>query len=88
MFFDRFLPKLITVKAEEEEEGELVDPQQVLRDQCMDTSHCKSLAEKYQACNNRVRSRKQTAETCVEELFDLLHAVDHCVTADLFNKLK
>lgn len=31
MFFDRFLPKLITVKAEEEEEGELVDPQQVLR---------------------------------------------------------
>ncbi|XP_066257624.1 cytochrome b-c1 complex subunit 6, mitochondrial [Euwallacea similis] len=89
MFFDRFFPKLPTVKAQEdEEEADLVDPQAVLREKCSETSHCKSLAEKYQACNDRVRSRSQTAETCVEELFDLLHAVDHCVTAELFTKLK
>lgn len=32
MFFDRFFPKLLTVKAQEEEaEEELVDPQEVLR---------------------------------------------------------
>lgn len=31
MFFTRFFPKLLTVKAQEEEEEELVDPQQTLR---------------------------------------------------------
>ncbi|XP_019869917.1 cytochrome b-c1 complex subunit 6, mitochondrial-like [Aethina tumida] len=87
MFFEKFLPKLPVVKAQEEEE-ELVDPQQVLRDNCRETEHCKHLAEKYQACNDRVLSKSQTTETCVEELFDLLHAVDHCVTKDLFSKLK
>ncbi|KAL1501776.1 hypothetical protein ABEB36_007041 [Hypothenemus hampei] len=87
MFFDRFFPKLFIVKADDDE-AELVDPQQVLRDQCLETAHCKTLADKYQACNDRVRSRSETTETCVEELFDLLHAVDHCVTKDLFSKLK
>ncbi|CAH0549272.1 unnamed protein product [Brassicogethes aeneus] len=87
MFFDKFLPKMPVVKAQEEEE-DLVDPQQVLRDACRDTDHCKHLSEKYEACNARVLSKSQTAETCVEELFDLLHAIDHCVTKDLFSKLK
>ncbi|KAF7283645.1 ubiquinol-cytochrome c reductase 11 kDa subunit isoform X2 [Rhynchophorus ferrugineus] len=88
MFFERFLKKLPSVRAQEDEDEELVDPQQTLRAQCLDTDHCKHLAEKYQTCNDRVSSRSQTAETCVEELFDLLHAVDHCVTKDLFSKLK
>ncbi|CAG9770795.1 unnamed protein product [Ceutorhynchus assimilis] len=87
MFFDKFFTKrLFTVRAQEEEE--MVDPQQALREQCRGTKHCQDLAEKYQACNDRVNSRSQTAETCVEELFDLLHAVDHCVTKDLFKRLK
>lgn len=54
----------------------------------MDDHHVKPLLEKYEACNERVRSRSQTTETCVEELFDMLHAVDHCVTPKLFPKLK
>ncbi|CAH2007523.1 unnamed protein product [Acanthoscelides obtectus] len=86
MFFEKLFAKLPSVKAQEEEE--LVDPQDVLREKCRDTEHCKHLAEKYQACNDRVNSRSQTTETCVEELFDLLHAVDHCVTKDLMSKLK
>ncbi|KAG5900070.1 hypothetical protein JTB14_016043 [Gonioctena quinquepunctata] len=87
MFFDRFISKLPSVKAQEEEE-ELVDPQQVLRDKCKETEHAKHLSEKYQACNDRVNSRSRTTEICVEELFDWLHAIDHCVTKDLFSKLK
>lgn len=105
MFFEQFFRKLPIVKAQEDEDAELVDPQQTLRviffiffehyhyytvfqAHCLESDHCKHLAEKYQTCNDRVSSRSQTTETCVEELFDLLHAVDHCVTKDLFGKLK
>jgi ubiquinol-cytochrome c reductase subunit 6 len=91
MWFEKFIPKVPAVKAEDEaaeEEEDLVDPQQVLRDKCNETEHCKQLAEKYQTCNDRVNSRSKTTENCTEELFDLLHAVDHCVTKELFSKLK
>ncbi|KAF2882461.1 hypothetical protein ILUMI_23686 [Ignelater luminosus] len=83
-FFARALP---SVRADDEEE-ELVDPQQVLRDKCKETAHAKHFAEKLEECNNRVNSRSRTTETCVEELFDFLHAIDHCVTKDLFSRLK
>ncbi|KAJ8964965.1 hypothetical protein NQ314_004482 [Rhamnusium bicolor] len=86
MFFDKFISKLPVVKAQEEEE--LEDPQQTLRDKCRETEHCKHLAELYETCNDRVRSRTRTTETCTEELFNLLHAIDHCVTPELFSKLK
>lgn len=102
MFFDIFhkFPKLLSLQAANEtkpagentpaeEEVEVIpDPLEVLREKCRETEHAKNLAEKYQACNERVLSKKRTAETCVEELFDLLHAVDHCVKKDLFNVLK
>ncbi|KAJ3650577.1 hypothetical protein Zmor_016667 [Zophobas morio] len=90
MWFEKFfnLPKVRAQEAEAEAEEELVDPQQELRDKCGDTSHCKELYEKYQTCNDRVNSRSKTTETCVEELFDYLHALDHCVTKDLFSRLK
>ncbi|KAJ8913746.1 hypothetical protein NQ315_007463 [Exocentrus adspersus] len=89
MFFDKIFPKLLSVKAQEEaEEEELQDAQQILRDKCKETEHALKLAEKYEACNERVRSRTRTTENCSEELFDLLHAIDHCVTKDLFSKLK
>lgn len=58
------------------------------QDKCRESDHAKKLAEKYQQCNDRVNSRSKTTETCVEELFDLMHAIDHCVSHDLFSKLK
>lgn len=58
------------------------------QDKCRETEHAKKLAEKYQICNDRVNSRTKTLETCVEELFDLMHAIDHCAAKDLFSKLK
>lgn len=43
---------------------------------------------KLEECNSRVRSKKSTAETCVEELWDFLEVVDKCVAKDLFDQLK
>uniref|UniRef100_A0A336LZS3 Cytochrome b-c1 complex subunit 6 n=1 Tax=Culicoides sonorensis TaxID=179676 RepID=A0A336LZS3_CULSO len=89
-FFRTFMSNLRvfpSVKAQEEEE-ELVDQQEALREKCRQEPHTKHLLEKYQACNDRVNSRSQTTETCVEEIWDYLHALDHCVSATLFTKLK
>ncbi|XP_071448477.1 cytochrome b-c1 complex subunit 6, mitochondrial-like [Hetaerina americana] len=76
-----------SVKAQEEEE-ELVDPQQMLRDECSAQKKCVTLQEKLTECNDRVNSRSRTAEICNEELFDYLHCVDACVSKRLFSFLK
>ncbi|XP_058447211.1 cytochrome b-c1 complex subunit 6, mitochondrial [Malaya genurostris] len=81
----RFWSFIPTVKAQDDD---IVDPQAVLREKCAQGGHATQLYEKYQACNDRVNSRTQTTETCVEELFDYLHELDHCVTKTLFSKLK
>ncbi|KAK9304704.1 hypothetical protein QLX08_004106 [Tetragonisca angustula] len=83
-FLQRYTP---TVKAEEEEE-ELIDPQTVLRDKCSKQQKCAALQEKLDTCNQRVNSRSNTEETCMEELLDYVECVDHCVAKTLFNKLK
>jgi len=85
MAFNFFKSLLPTVKAQEEE---LVDPQAELREKCSKESHAAHLMERYQTCNNRVNSRSKTTETCQEELFDYLHALDHCVVKSLFPRLK
>ena len=76
---------LTRVRCEEEEE--IVDPQVVLRDECK-VKHCEKYDVKLATCNDRVNSRQNTAETCYEELLDLFHCIDHCVSKDLFKKLK
>ncbi|PZC83498.1 cytochrome b-c1 complex subunit 6, mitochondrial [Helicoverpa armigera] len=78
------------VKAEEEaaEEEEMVDAQTHLREVCSQKPDAQSHWAKYQECNDRVNSRSQTTETCEEELIDYLHVLDHCVTKDLFKRLK
>lgn len=75
------------VKCEEEEEPELVDPQETIREECK-TAHCEKYVAKLESCNERVESRKNTAETCFEEILDLFHCVDHCATQKLFSQLK
>ncbi|XP_017028875.1 cytochrome b-c1 complex subunit 6, mitochondrial-like [Drosophila kikkawai] len=74
------------VKADEEEE--LVDPQETLREKCQAKEHIKSLYDNYQECNDRVNGKSKTTETCVEELFDFVAELDHCVAHSLFSKLK
>ncbi|XP_043554923.1 cytochrome b-c1 complex subunit 6, mitochondrial [Chiloscyllium plagiosum] len=73
---------------DEEEEEEVVDPIIAIRERCEKIEKCVKLQEILDACTERVNSRTQTEETCTEELFDFLHARDHCVAADILSKLK
>lgn len=82
-FIKNYIPK---VKADDEE-GELVDPQKVLREKCSE-KHCTSFQEQLNICNDRVNSRKNTEESCFEELVNYVECVDHCVAKTLFSKLK
>ncbi|KAF7993276.1 hypothetical protein HCN44_006336 [Aphidius gifuensis] len=87
-FIQKFMASLVpTVKADEEE-AELVDPQKVIREECSLQPKCAKLQDKLTTCNDRVNSRKQTAETCLEEILDYVHCVDHCAAKTLFSKLK
>lgn len=72
-----------------EEEEEMVCPQEKLRDDCRAKDHhVAELLEKYNNCNERVNAKTKTSETCEEELFDYIHALDHCVAKTLWKKLK
>ncbi|XP_048352153.1 cytochrome b-c1 complex subunit 6, mitochondrial isoform X2 [Sphaerodactylus townsendi] len=73
---------------EEEEEEELVDPLTTIREQCEQIEKCVKFREILDQCDARVSSRSHTEEQCTEELFDFLHARDHCVAHKLFSKLK
>ncbi|KAL4608292.1 cytochrome b-c1 complex subunit 6, mitochondrial [Arapaima gigas] len=73
---------------EEEEEEEMVDPLETVRQKCEVTEHCVHAREKLELCETRVGSRSQTKEECTEELFDFLHARDHCVSHKVFSSLK
>ncbi|MCJ8745287.1 hypothetical protein PDJAM_G00128640 [Pangasius djambal] len=73
---------------EEEEEEEMVDPLETVRQKCEETEHCIHTRHKLEACEARVNSRSHTEEDCTEELFDFLHAREHCVAHKLFSLLK
>ncbi|XP_067219694.1 cytochrome b-c1 complex subunit 6, mitochondrial-like [Chanodichthys erythropterus] len=73
---------------EEEEEEEMVDPLETIRQKCEQTAHCMHAKERLEACETRVGSRSHTEEDCTEELFDFLHARDHCVAEKLFSSVK
>ncbi|XP_051868112.1 cytochrome b-c1 complex subunit 6, mitochondrial isoform X1 [Pristis pectinata] len=77
-----------TGEPEDEEEEELVDPITTIREQCEQNEKCVQLRSRLDTCTERVNSRSQTEETCTEELFDFLHARDHCVAEQIFSKLK
>lgn len=72
----------------EEEEEEVVDPVEELREACTELKKINALFEELQNCNDRVSSKTKTAETCEQELFDFIHARDHCVAKQLFSRLE
>lgn len=78
----------VQAKEEEEEEEEIVCPQETLREKCKEQPKVESLLGRYTDCNDRVNAKSQTTETCEEELFDYIHALDVCVSKTLFSKLK
>lgn len=66
---------------EEEEEEELIDPGDAVREKCAEHPECTQFKLELETCNNRVNSRSQTEETCVQELFDFLECHDKCVSS-------
>lgn len=72
---------------QEYDEEDLIDPQEVLRTKC-EEADCTELREIYEECNDRVNAKSRTRETCEQELIDLFHCIDHCVTKTLFKQLK
>ena len=51
-----------------------------IRTNCESASASQKYFDKLEDCNNRVRSRSHTSETCHEEMMDWVHSVDHCVS--------
>merc|ERR1711973_523524 len=90
---DKFIPR---VKAEEEDEPEeeeedeedLVDPAVQIKEDCANSAACISTKERLDACNERVNSKENTEETCLEEILDFYHCMDHCAGPKIFAKLK
>merc|ERR1711972_1125576 len=97
---DKFIPR---VKAEEEDEPEeeeeageeeeedeedLVDPAVQIKEDCANSAACISSKERLDACNERVNSKENTKETCLEEILDFYHCMDHCAGPKIFAKLK
>ncbi|KAL5020922.1 hypothetical protein ScPMuIL_000077 [Solemya velum] len=68
-----------------EEEEDLVDPMDTIRDECKVGSACAKLQERLTECNDRVNSKETTPEVCTEELFDFVHCLDHCVSGKVFS---
>uniref|UniRef100_A0A3Q3FIE4 Ubiquinol-cytochrome c reductase hinge protein n=1 Tax=Labrus bergylta TaxID=56723 RepID=A0A3Q3FIE4_9LABR len=64
------------------------DPIETMRQKCEEAEHCVHTRERLEECETRVGSRSATMEDCTEELFDFLHARDHCVAHKLFHSVK
>lgn len=60
----------------------------LLQEKCAEVPKIAAYYEKLQTCNDRVNSRTKTEETCAEELFDYMDALNNCVAQTLFSKLK
>ena len=58
----------------------MVDPQDELKEQCAETMKCSKFRNVLDECNERVSSKSNTSQICVEELIDFVHCVDHCVS--------
>ena len=60
-----------------------MDPATAIKEACAE-NHCTAYKAKLDECNDRVRSKNKTTETCFEEILDFYHCVDHCAAQDVF----
>ena len=68
------------IQVEEEEEDDVEDPIDQMREKCSNKPKCAKLQRVLDECNERVEGKTSTTETCTQELFDFLHCRDHCVS--------
>merc|ERR1712142_399332 len=88
---DKFIPRVNAEEdpdeEEEEDEEDLVDPAVEIKERCA-ADHCTSYKARLDECNERVTSKSNTTETCLEEIMDFYHCMDHCAAKELFSKVK
>merc|ERR1712179_725697 len=72
---------------EEEDEEDLIDPATAIKEACAENM-CTSYKAKLGECEERVKSKTKTTETCFEEILDFYHCVDHCAAKDIFKHVK
>merc|ERR1711973_372019 len=82
---DKLIPR---VKAEDEDEEDLVDPAVEIKEACASSEACAKYKSRLDECNERVTSKGETTETCLEEMLDFYHCMDHCAGDKIFAKLK
>merc|ERR1712184_221270 len=63
----------------DEEEEEMIDPLDTVRESCNAKPAGVAFAAELQKCTERVEADEETEETCTQELFDFLLHRDHCV---------
>merc|ERR1711942_123448 len=87
---DKLIPRVKAEDDEEEEDEEdLVDPAVEIKESCADSSACIKYKTRLDECNERVSSKSgETEETCMEEILDFYHCMDHCAADKIFAKLK
>ncbi|XP_063629870.1 cytochrome b-c1 complex subunit 6, mitochondrial-like [Cydia splendana] len=69
--------------------AEADDPLVRERGKCIEQNHhVQVLFKELEDCQERVKSKDYTAETCHQEMKDLIEAVDHCVGDKAFLLLK
>ena len=56
-----------------------VDPKEAIEAKCKETTACLPLMAALEQCSERVNGKPGTAETCVQELFELRSCLDACV---------
>lgn len=56
-----------------------VDPKEAIEEKCKESKGCLPLLEELERCSQRVEGKPGTAETCVQELFQLRSCLDACV---------
>ncbi|KAJ1350283.1 hypothetical protein KIN20_006042 [Parelaphostrongylus tenuis] len=62
------------------------DQLQQWRERCADkAADLKNILEE---CNERVRSRKKTGETCAQEMLDYVKKIDECAVKKAFAELR
>ncbi|CAH2059238.1 unnamed protein product, partial [Iphiclides podalirius] len=52
----------------------------------LDNCEVRRAYEVFQRCEERVKGKSYTAETCEEEIIDLMESLDHCVADKAFEK--
>merc|ERR1712096_479415 len=72
---------------EEEDEEDLIDPATAIKEACAE-SHCTTYKAKLDECEERVKGKSKTTETCFEEILDFYHCVDHCAAQEIFKHVK